>query len=108
MSSYSVPSPSDLITSFPCNLLPAVSEDVTYLELTKLWKAIKENYESIESTREGGDSGLLVGASHDTWYLTVALGTPFTIPTNPGAPPVVTGSTQVDAANAVCIYDEEK
>jgi hypothetical protein len=108
MSSSSVPSPSDLIASFPRNPLPAVSEDVTYPELTELRKAIKENYESIESARGGGDNGLLGGASHDIWYLTIAPGTPFTLPTNPGAPPVVAGANQVDAANAVRIYNEEK
>jgi hypothetical protein len=40
--------------------------------------------------------------------LTIAPGTPFTLPTNPGAPPVVAGTNQVNAANAVRIYNEEK
>ena len=50
-----------MLYSFPHNPLPAVSEDVTYPELTELQKAIKENYESIESARGGGDNGLLRG-----------------------------------------------
>ena len=108
MSTSSVPSPSEIIASFPRNPLPAVSEDVTYQELTELRKAIKENYESIESSRGGGDNGYLGGVSHDTWYLTISPQNPFIIPINPGAPPVVTGATQVDAANLIRIYDEEK
>ena len=40
--------------------------------------------------------------------MTIAPGSPFILPTNPGAPPVVAGATQVDAANAVRIYNEEK
>ena len=86
-----VPSPSDMIASFPHNPLPEVSEDVTYSELTEIRKAIKENYESIESIRGGGNDGLLGGASHDAWYATIAPNTPFTPPTNPGSPPVVSG-----------------
>ena len=103
-----VPSPSDMIASFPYNPLPEISEDVTYTELTELRRAIKENYESIESSRGGGFNGLLGGASQDDWYATIAPNTPFTPPTNPGSPPVVAGEKQVDAANTICLYNEKK
>ena len=60
---------------------------------------MKENYASIPSKRGGGTYGCLGGLLSDTVYGTIAPGTAFVTPPDPGPLVILTGSTNINSVN---------
>lgn len=90
-----VPSPDDMISSFPHPQLPEVNEDPTYHELVLMRNALKQNYASIITTLGGGEYGYLGGLISTAAYNLLSPDTPFHAPVNPGPQPVIEGGTTV-------------
>lgn len=98
-----------MIKSFPNVTLPIVSAEGTHQELAIMRSALKENYCSVSTTLGGGAYGYLGGLTNDPVYATIVPASPFTVPLDPGNPPIIeAGTTAVAAANENSQYTEHK
>ncbi len=107
MSNQIVPSPDDMITSFPNPTLPTIDGEAPYEQLVELRDSIKENYASIPTRRGGGEYGYLGGILSNAVYNTICPLTPFMPPTNPGVPPTIEAqTTAIVSGNMLRIWNE--
>jgi hypothetical protein len=75
----------DKITeSFPQPTVTAILGEPSYEALTELTRSLKANAASVNAERGGGDLGHLALTVSDIDYATLAPGTPFDAPDNPG------------------------
>ena len=94
-----VSSPYEMIVSFPQSTLPKIASEPHYKSLVATTDAMKENYASIPSRRGGGTYGYLRGLLLDAVYGTIALGTVFVTPPDPGPLVIPAGSTKINSGN---------
>ena len=80
------------IESFPNSILPKIEGEITHDKIKLMLKLVAENAVSIESTRGGGQHGLLAIALDPNAYYTLT-GAMFITPTNLGPVPIIIGNT---------------
>ena len=107
MSNQNVPSPDDMIASFPNPTLPRIEEETQYEQLVELRNSLKENYASVSTRRGGGSYGYLGAIVSPTLYFTLEPLNAFIIPPNPGLPPtIVHGTTAITSGNTLREWNE--
>ena len=102
----SVPTPDEFIASFPNSDIPPLTGEPNYETLHELRQLLKENAASVTSNRGGGVHGYLGIVVSAAVYTTLSA-TAFTIPTYPGATPVIPARTPDARTNAIISQHKE-
>ena len=99
MTTIAVPTIDDITKGFP-NQIPPISGQPTYDSLKNLRDLLKANAASFPSSLGGGNHGYLGLILTPAVYATVAPGTAFVIPPNPGPTANLVGATTQPQINA--------
>ena len=99
-------SPDKMIASFPHSTLPKISYEPHYKSLAAMGDEMKEKYMLIPSRRGGGTYRYLRELLSHAVYGTIAPGTVFVSPPDPGPLVIPTGSTNINSVNLNRYYLE--
>ena len=107
MTSSSVMSPDEMISSFPNSILKEIKGEPNYEDLVTMRDELNENYASVPSELGGGEYGylgvLLSNSAYETVYTTE-----FFVPADPVFLIIASGTTSVDSGNLNRVHVESK